>query len=183
MGCFWLLGKGSRRWSSQKLPPTASPFLGPAFHWTVRCVSSSRCEHLWTWGGTVTAQSLTFCHREGCVQVPAGLQRLEHLHANVQGGGGVVSFQSGALVARWEMHLWYLVLILRWPPKTGASACQRPGWGWRGLLPVRRPRRSMGNASLVSRPGSPSYLPPLLAIPQHISPPFPCIEQQLCSVP
>merc|ERR1719234_2122420 len=73
MGCFWLLGKGARRWSSEKLAPTPPPFLGPAFHWTVRCVSSSRCEHLWTWGGTVTTQSLTFRHREGSVQVPSGL--------------------------------------------------------------------------------------------------------------
>merc|ERR1719234_1989107 len=112
MGCFWLLGKGARRWSSEKLAPTAPPLLGPAFHWAVRCVSSSRCEHLWTWGGTVTTQSLTLSHREGSVQVSAGLQRLEHLHANVQGGGGVVSFKSGALVARREMHLWYLVLVL-----------------------------------------------------------------------
>merc|ERR1719234_2559283 len=140
MGCFWLLGKGTRKRLSQKLPPTAPPFLGPAFHWAVRCVSSSRCEHLWAWGGTVTTQSLTFRHREGRVQVSAGLQRLEHLHANVQGGGGVVSFQSGALVARREMHLWYLVLIL--------PAASRLSWQFRNIS--RLPFLAVSNSSALA---------------------------------
>merc|ERR1719234_2509903 len=140
MGCFWLLGKRTKRRSLQKLAPTAPPFLGPAFHWTVRCVSSSRCEHLWTWCGTVSTQSFTFRHREGSVQVTTGLQRLEHLHANVQGGGGVVSFQSGALVARWEMHLWYLVLIL--------PATSRLSWQFRNIS--RLPFLALSNSSALA---------------------------------
>merc|ERR1719234_997040 len=140
MGCFWLLGKGTRKRLSQKLPPTAPPFLGPAFHWAVRCVSSSRCEHLWTWCGAVTAQSLTFRHREGSVQVSTGLQRLEHLHANVQGGGGVVSFQSGALVARWEMHLRYLVLVL--------PATSRLSWQFCNIS--RLPFLALSNSSALA---------------------------------